>query len=144
LFVPDDTHICLILNGTMENTFDKTALETIDLLEARLKRIEYVVCGHIDEHALQNQKKTAVQRLGELEYSLHQIASKSSTVQELLKLRKYWLCNVEMVTDIKQIQDIRIFFSKSHQMKYQIPSIHQHYSLSSLPRQVPIPPLRHV
>jgi hypothetical protein len=71
----------------MENAFDKTALETIDLLEARLKRIEYAVCGHIDQFTLPSQKKTAVQRLGELEHSLHQIASRSSTVQDLLKLR---------------------------------------------------------
>ncbi|EPE36928.1 hypothetical protein GLAREA_09091 [Glarea lozoyensis ATCC 20868] len=70
----------------MENTFDKTALETIDLLEARLKRIEYAVCGHIDQSALPSQKQTAVQRMGELEHSLHQIASKSSTIQDLLKL----------------------------------------------------------
>jgi hypothetical protein len=73
----------------MDNTFDKTALETIDLLEARLKRIEYAVCGHIDQSTLPNQKKTAIQRLGELEHSLHQIASRSSTVQDLLKLRKF-------------------------------------------------------
>lgn len=72
----------------MENSFDKTALETIDLLEARLKRIEYAVCGHIDQSTLPSQKKTAVQRLGELEHSLHQMASRSSTVLDLLRLRR--------------------------------------------------------
>lgn len=84
----------------MENTFDETAFATIDLLEARLKRIEYAICGHIDPSALPTQKKTAVQRLGELEHSLHQIASNSSTVQDLLKLRtSNPLMHTKIVTD---------------------------------------------
>ncbi|KAG9237937.1 hypothetical protein BJ875DRAFT_108811 [Amylocarpus encephaloides] len=69
----------------MENTFDKTALETIDLLEARLKRIEFAVCGHV-KTAIQSQKRPVVQRMSELEHTLHQLASRSRVVQELLKL----------------------------------------------------------
>jgi hypothetical protein len=72
----------------MENTFDKTAIETIDLLEARLRRIEYAVCGQVHESALSS-NKSATQRLAALEHSLHQLASKSRVVQDLLRLRKY-------------------------------------------------------
>ncbi|KAH8647427.1 hypothetical protein BGZ60DRAFT_474486 [Tricladium varicosporioides] len=70
----------------MDNTFDKTALETIDLLEARLKRIEYAVCGHIETAVVEGQKNPAVKRLALLEHSLHQLASRSRVVQDLLKL----------------------------------------------------------
>jgi hypothetical protein len=72
----------------MENTFDKTAVETIDLLEARLRRLEYVVSGQVDESALLSNKKSAAQRLATLEHSLHQLASKSRVVQDLLRLRR--------------------------------------------------------
>ncbi|PMD63310.1 uncharacterized protein K444DRAFT_641561 [Hyaloscypha bicolor E] len=70
----------------MENTFDKTAVETIDLLEARLRRIEYAVCGQVNESTLSGNKTSAARRLAALEYSLHQLASKSRVVQELLRL----------------------------------------------------------
>ena len=73
----------------MENTFDKTAVETIELLEARLRRIEYAVCGQVNEATLSRSKQTVSERLGELERSLHQLASKSKVVQELLRLRGY-------------------------------------------------------
>jgi hypothetical protein len=73
----------------MDNTFDKIAVETIDLLEARLKRIEYAVCGHVEEPTLSSGKAPAVKRLADLEHSLHQLASKSRVVQDLLRLRKH-------------------------------------------------------
>lgn len=71
----------------MERTFDKTAIETIDLLEARLRRIEYAVCGHVEKATNTTNTISAVNRLGQLEHSLHQLASKSRVVQDLLKLR---------------------------------------------------------
>lgn len=71
----------------MESTFDKTAIETIDLLEARLRRIEYAVCGQVDEALMSSDKGSAAQRLQNLEHSLHQLASKSRVVQDLLRLR---------------------------------------------------------
>ncbi|KAI9648984.1 hypothetical protein NHQ30_001550 [Ciborinia camelliae] len=72
----------------MENTFDKTASETIDLLEARLRRIEYAVCGHIDTTSLTTSDVSisAYERLAELEHVLHGLASNSRVIQELLKL----------------------------------------------------------
>lgn len=79
----------------MDNTFDKTALETIDLLEARLKRIEYAVCGHIDSATLSSDE-SACKRLADLEHSLHQIASKSRVIQDLLRLRTLSLISVSL------------------------------------------------
>ncbi len=73
----------------MENTFDKTAIEMIELLQARLRRIECAVCGEVDESALVSNKHSATQRLTALEHSLHQLASKSRVLQDLLRLRKY-------------------------------------------------------
>ena len=78
----------------MENTFDKTAVETIDLLEARLRRIEYAVCGQVNESVLSSHKTSATQRLAALEHSLHQLASKSRVVQELLRLREFLATNL--------------------------------------------------
>jgi hypothetical protein len=72
----------------MENTFDKTAVETIDLLEARLRRIEYAVYGHVDEASMSSSKGSATQRLQSLEHSLHQLASRSRVIQDLLRLRE--------------------------------------------------------
>jgi hypothetical protein len=73
----------------MENTFDKTAVETIDLLEARLRRIEYAICGEVDEATISTNNQSASKRLAELEHALNQLASKSRVVQDLLKLREY-------------------------------------------------------
>ncbi|EDN95544.1 hypothetical protein SS1G_11422 [Sclerotinia sclerotiorum 1980 UF-70] len=72
----------------MNNTFDKTALETIDLLEARLRRIEYAVCGHIDTTSITSSDVSisAYERLADLEHVLHGLASKSRVIQDLLKL----------------------------------------------------------
>jgi len=71
----------------MDNTFDETATETIGLLEARLRRIEYAVCGHVDQ-AIPGNKTSATQRLADLEHSLHQLALKSRVIQDLLRLRE--------------------------------------------------------
>ena len=72
----------------MDNTFDKTAVEIIDLLEARLKRIEYAVRGHVGDAGIPSNKPSASKRLADLEHSLHQLASKSRVVQDLLRLRE--------------------------------------------------------
>ena len=69
----------------MDNTFDGTALETIDLLESRLRRLEYVIG---QGNSLEEDKLSAAKRLDHLEHTLHQLASKSSVVQELLRLCK--------------------------------------------------------
>jgi len=93
----------------MENTFDKTAVETIDLLEARLRRIEYAICGEVDEAAISSNKQSASKRLAELEHALHQLASKSRVVQDLLKLREYAPTTSIAITKHSQMLDILIF-----------------------------------
>lgn len=73
----------------MENSFDKTATETINLLEARLRRIEYVVHGH--EHSNfdpEDETKSAATRLENLERALHDLTVKSKVIKDLLQLRK--------------------------------------------------------
>lgn len=77
----------------MDNTFDKTASETIDLLEARLRRIEHAVCGHIDTTSITTSDVhiSAYERLAELEHILNGLASKSRVIQDLLKLRESFL-----------------------------------------------------
>jgi len=70
----------------MDNTFDKTAIETIDLEEARLRRIEFAIRGEVDRVETTTEKASAAKRLADLEHSLHQLASKSKMVQDLLRL----------------------------------------------------------
>lgn len=72
----------------MDNTIDKTATETIDLLEARLRRIQYEVYGCQDNEAATTCKANAGERLADLEHSLHQLALKSRVIQDLLRLRE--------------------------------------------------------
>lgn len=77
----------------MDNTFDNTATETIDLLEARLRRIEYALNGQAGEAAASSTPTThdatepVTKRLADLEQTLHQITSKSRVIQDLLTLR---------------------------------------------------------
>ncbi|KAH7342232.1 hypothetical protein BKA65DRAFT_503697 [Rhexocercosporidium sp. MPI-PUGE-AT-0058] len=70
----------------MEHTFDQTATETIDLLEARLRRIEFAISGQNEHAPSSTNAASATQRLASLEHSLHQLASKSRVIQELLRL----------------------------------------------------------
>ncbi|KAE8442595.1 hypothetical protein EG329_003018 [Mollisiaceae sp. DMI_Dod_QoI] len=71
----------------MDTTFDRTATETIDLLEARLRRIEYVVCGQANEIPVSTGKPPVAHRLASLEHMLHQLASKSKVIQDLLRIQ---------------------------------------------------------
>ncbi|KAK2624100.1 hypothetical protein QTJ16_006734 [Diplocarpon rosae] len=70
----------------MEHTFDKIATETIDLLEARLHRLEFAFSGQTEGASSASNEFTVTQRLASLEHSLHQLTLKSRAVQELLKL----------------------------------------------------------
>ncbi len=72
----------------MEPPLGRTASDTIELLEARLRRIEYVINGHWDEREVQDNTKSADARLRDLEHSLSQLVAKSRVMQDLLKLRK--------------------------------------------------------
>jgi hypothetical protein len=81
----------------MNNSFDETAVETIDLLEARLRRIEFAVCGQVKDAPARDGQFSTVQRLRKLESSLHQLASKSKVVQDLLRLRKSGNSSIDVI-----------------------------------------------
>lgn len=82
--------VSLTLNDTitMDSTFDNTATETIDLLEARLCRIEYAVSGQVRGPLVADGKPPVEQRLASLERALHQLAAKSRVIQDLLRIRR--------------------------------------------------------
>ncbi|KAL3418951.1 nuclear distribution protein [Phlyctema vagabunda] len=72
----------------MDLPLDKTATETIDLLEARLRRIEYALRGGQSvEDPLPSKEDSATKRLQDLEHTLHELASRSRVIQDLLRLR---------------------------------------------------------
>jgi hypothetical protein len=74
----------------MDNTLDNTATETIDLLEARLRRIEYAINGQAGEATTtttHDASAPVAKRLADLEQSLHQVTSRSRVIQDLLTLR---------------------------------------------------------
>lgn len=71
----------------MENPLDKTATDTIEYLEARLRRIEFAVSGH-DEVSTDVPRTSAAARMGDLERALDRLTSNSRVLQELLKLRE--------------------------------------------------------
>ncbi|KAI9780547.1 MAG: hypothetical protein M1839_006665 [Geoglossum umbratile] len=74
----------------MENTFDKTASRTIDFLEARLRRIEFLLTGDYTRdvpQARSDQPEDSVtERLAGLEDALSRLSSKSKIVKEILDL----------------------------------------------------------
>jgi hypothetical protein len=85
--------------ASMDTTFDNTATETIDLLEARLRRIEYALNGQTGEAtatttpstgpttATNDATEPVSKRLADLEQILHQMTSRSRVIQDLLTLR---------------------------------------------------------
>ena len=76
----------------MEAQPDKTATATIELLEHRLRRIEYILSG--DEEASNVLQQAAAQgkecninaRISKLEDALSNLSSKSRVIQDLLRL----------------------------------------------------------
>jgi predicted hydrocarbon binding protein len=81
--------VAVVNSRIMDHSFDQASNETIDLLEARLRRIEYAVCGEASSKTSEQAGHTISDRLAELEHSLHQLAAKSKVVQDLLKLREF-------------------------------------------------------
>ncbi|KAI9866257.1 MAG: hypothetical protein M1813_001378 [Trichoglossum hirsutum] len=74
----------------MENSFDKTASSTIDLLEARLRRLEFLLAG--DTRSVLPQSRSdevavsVTERLELLEDGLNRLSSKSKVAKEILDL----------------------------------------------------------
>jgi hypothetical protein len=70
---------------------EELLVHTLSLLEWRLKRLEFVLNGGFTPDtntAGESTRTTVTSRLQKLEQSLSQLAEKSDTVHELLKLRK--------------------------------------------------------
>jgi hypothetical protein len=72
----------------MSLSLDNNASDTIELLEARLQRVRYVIAGHNSECIVKEGRKPAYSRLEDLEHGLDQLIAKSKVIQDLLKLRK--------------------------------------------------------
>ncbi len=71
------------------NDMSTTAAATLDLLESRLRAIEYALYGHLDKTVIDDMKaKSAAERLRELEVGLGHYTAKTKVIQDLLKLRK--------------------------------------------------------
>lgn len=73
---------------------DKTATVTIELLEYRLRRIEFVLSGNeeaqsvLQQAAAQGKGFTTHARITRLEEALSKLSSKSTIVDQLLRLRE--------------------------------------------------------
>lgn len=106
----------------MESPFDQTADETIELLEARLRRIEYVVTGQRAEVEDKDDTRPAIKRLEGLERSLNRLVGKSRLMQDLLKIRKspHWFPFKQRTNNYMQMpvslsfSTIRIQRSRQH------------------------------
>lgn len=72
----------------MSSSLDNTASDTIELLEARLERVRYVIAGLNSDSAVKEGRKSAYGRLEDLEHGLDQLIAQSKVIQDLLKLRK--------------------------------------------------------
>jgi hypothetical protein len=67
---------------------EELLVHTLDLLEYRLQRLEYIFNGGDPESKLPT-GTTAVQRLSKLQNALGQLAARSRPVEQLLRLRMY-------------------------------------------------------
>ena len=67
----------------------KAATVTLDLLESRLRAIEYALYGHLDGTTTHGSKEeSAATRLRELELGLEHYTAKTKVIQDLLVLRE--------------------------------------------------------
>ena len=79
----------------MSGTATKTALATLDSLEARLQKVQWYLSGDEEVEATlqrviaQGQDYTVQARLSRLENDLGKLSSRSQVVRDLLKLRSY-------------------------------------------------------
>ncbi|KAI6247687.1 hypothetical protein HI914_04462 [Erysiphe necator] len=70
----------------MANSFDNTALETINLLQGRLERIEYALCGDTDITFDTSSQTSIGERILVIEQKLKQLISEFKPLEELLNL----------------------------------------------------------
>ena len=73
---------------------DRTAFETINLLQHRLRRIEFLLTGYDDGQeqserlTIHTREDTLATRLARVENNLARLASRSPAVSDLLTLRE--------------------------------------------------------
>jgi len=83
------------LSLKMSDTANKTALETLDALEDRIRRVGWYLSGSDNaEEALQQvaangRDQTAQARLEKLENDLAKLSARSTVVRDLLQLREF-------------------------------------------------------
>jgi hypothetical protein len=73
-------------------TLEEVTLQTLNLLEWRLKRLEFVLNGGdatFDESKHASGAVAVVPRIQKLEQSLRRLANKSDVASDLLKLRTF-------------------------------------------------------
>jgi hypothetical protein len=73
-------------------SLDEVTLQTLNLLEWRLKRLEFVLNGSdatVDGSNHASGAGAVVPRMQKLEQSLRRLAGKSDVASELLKLRRF-------------------------------------------------------
>lgn len=73
-------------------SLDGVTLQTLNLLEWRLKRLEFVLNGSdatVDESNNASGTVAVAPRMQKLEQSLRQLANKSDVASDLLKLRRF-------------------------------------------------------
>ena len=77
---------------------NRTAFETVNLLQHRLRRIEFLLTGYDDGQeqlerlAIQGRDDTLTLRLARAENNMARLASNSSVVHNLLALCKLMIC----------------------------------------------------
>ncbi len=71
----------------MEADVDAVSIQTLDLLEDRLRRVEFAITGGISQSEHRGEG-SVVERLQALETSLSTLATKSPTVSEIMHLRR--------------------------------------------------------
>lgn len=79
------------IQADIENRHEtgQAAAVTLDLLESRLRAIEYALYGHLVRTTTDGSKeKSAATRLRELELGLENYTAKTKVIQDLLVLRK--------------------------------------------------------
>lgn len=81
-----------MLVSVMTDDTERTAKGTVNLLEQRLRRIEFFLSGHdraqesLQKAATEGKDRTVLTRLSEVEDNLARLASNSPVVNDLLKL----------------------------------------------------------
>ena len=88
-----------------EEKMDDMVAATLELLETRLRAIEYALHGHRDPGAPhEGRDKSAATRLKELEAGLVHFTQKTQVIQDLLQLRELGSSSSSLILSNKLIR----------------------------------------